>query len=114
MFHSKMDISLKYQEIFGDEPSHKLKTFFSEIGVPFTKLEEILELIKYITSSMKKVLDQLDPWQTHTYLNTSSEFEKIFNLKDPINDKSQFQECKNVFKNNDHSIKAKSQNFGEL
>lgn len=30
---------------------------------------------------MKEVLDELDPWQTATYLNTSREFEKIFNVE---------------------------------
>jgi len=83
LFHSKINIYLKYKEIFREEPSRKLKGFFDEIGVPYTKLEEILSLIKYITSGMKKVLDQLDPWQTHTYLNTSTEFEKIFDIEDP-------------------------------
>lgn len=34
---------------------------------------------------MKEILDELDPWQTHTYLNTNRDFEKTFdksNLKD--------------------------------
>jgi len=39
---------------------------------------------------MKLVLDELDPWQTHTYLNTSREFEKIFNTLEKPCDKSQF------------------------
>jgi hypothetical protein len=27
---------------------------------------------------MKEKLERNDPWQTHTYLNTSKEFEKLF------------------------------------
>ena len=46
-----------YRKIFREEPSRKLKSFFEDINVPYTKLEEIYELIKYITSGMKKVLD---------------------------------------------------------
>ena len=36
--------------------------------------------MNYLTQNMKNILDQLDPWQTQTYLYTSKEFEKIFNV----------------------------------
>ena len=39
---------------------------------------------------MKKYLDNFDPWQTHTYLNTTRDFEKIFDLDVPINDREIF------------------------
>jgi hypothetical protein len=39
---------------------------------------------------MKQNLMRLDPWQIQTYLQTSRDFEKIFNLEDPIRDKSIF------------------------
>jgi hypothetical protein len=33
-----------------------------------------------------------DPFQTHTYLNTSKEFEEIFNKNEPISNKESFVE----------------------
>ena len=40
---------------------------------------------------MKDILDMYDPWSTHSYLNTSKDFEQIFDIEDPaIKDKKIF------------------------
>ncbi len=72
--------------MFKSEPSRKLKVFFQDIDIPATKLKEVHEIIKIFTCKMKKKLDKNDPWQTHTYLNTSREFEKIFKKDDSIDE----------------------------
>ena len=61
---------------------------------------------------MKEILDRLDPWQTHTYLNTSRDFEQIFNLDEPLQDKNIFvhkiEEFNNKIMAKDYSAKSGS------
>lgn len=38
LFHSKSNILEKYLQMFKEQPSSKLKVFFEDIDVPFTKL----------------------------------------------------------------------------
>lgn len=56
-----------------------MSEYFDKIGEPLPKVREVYNLIKSINKNMRTVIDKMDPWQTHTYLNTSREFEKILN-----------------------------------
>ena len=62
LFHAKIPIIDKYNEMFTEEPTKKVKEYFNKIGVPIDRLEEIYQLMKQITKEMKENLDQLDPF----------------------------------------------------
>ena len=61
--------------MYKEEPADRVKHFLEEIDVPIVKLNQIFEFIKLITHEMKEKLESLDPWRTHTYLNTTRDFE---------------------------------------
>ncbi len=75
LFHSEITMYDKFIQMYKEEPPTRVKEFLTEIGVPIDKLNQIFCLIKYITQSMKEILDMHDPWSTNTYLNTSKDFE---------------------------------------
>ena len=52
----------QYLEMFKEEPQGQLKKWLQTIGVPVIKLKEIWTLMNCITTKMKAILDQLDPW----------------------------------------------------
>jgi hypothetical protein len=86
-------------EMFNEEPSQPVKEYFNQIDIPIVKLREIYNLICLITSEMKEILDVLDPWQTHTYLNTSRDFEQIFDQSKMDDSETFAHKCEEFSKN---------------
>ena len=61
-------------------------------------MQEIYELIKHITSSLKSQLkEDIESMQTNTYLITTPNFEKLFNLNKPIQDVQKFVSKKEIY-----------------
>lgn len=63
--------------------------FLKDVDRPLPKLREMYELVKGITSELKEA-DGIDALQTHSYLETNHDFERIFSLKRELNDKQIF------------------------
>lgn len=96
--NSDKDLYTNFVEMFGVEPRPAHKEIMHKIGKPLDRLAEIYELIKHITSSLKSQLkeDALS-MQTNTYLITTPNFEKLFNLNKPIQDVQKFVSKKEIY-----------------
>ncbi|CDW83263.1 inositol hexakisphosphate and diphosphoinositol-pentakisphosphate kinase 1 [Stylonychia lemnae] len=81
LMHQDKPLLEAFQEMFNNTPKQSLQEIMKRLGNPLKRMDQMFNLIQEVTESLKKRLnEETEQLQANSYLITSPNFEKVFNL----------------------------------